>query len=423
MSFAQFPLDARLQQGVAEMDFTTPTPIQVAAIPPALQGHDILGSAETGTGKTAAFLLPTMHKLLNAPTQKNQQRSGPRVLVLVPTRELALQVADHAERLGAHTKLRSAAIFGGVSLVNQEKVLQRGVDIVIATPGRLLDHVQRRNIAFGNLEVFILDEADRMLDVGFLPDIRKVARLLPRQRQTMLFSATLQPILELASEVTHDPVRVGVEKRAAPAVIDQTLFPVPEDRKIQALQALLRQDGVNSVLVFTRTKHRADKVVKNLQRSGVAAAVIHSNRSQNQRIAALEAFRSGQARVLVATDIAARGIDVEGVSHVVNFDLPSVAEDYVHRIGRTGRAQMAGAAFTLVTPTDEVMVRKIETILKQRIQRERLAGISDAVPGTGLPDVEAMRRYLEAKRNSGGQAAPAKPRLDPAKASTPRRPG
>jgi len=422
MSFAQFPLDARLQQGVAEMDFTTPTPIQVAAIPPALQGHDILGSAETGTGKTAAFLLPTMHKLLNAPTQKNQQRSGPRVLVLVPTRELALQVADHAERLGAHTKLRSAAIFGGVSLVNQEKVLQRGVDIVIATPGRLLDHVQRRNIAFGNLEVFILDEADRMLDVGFLPDIRKVARLLPRQRQTMLFSATLQPILELASEVTHDPVRVGVEKRAAPAVIDQTLFPVPEDRKIQALQALLRQDGVNSVLVFTRTKHRADKVVKNLQRSGVAAAVIHSNRSQNQRIAALEAFRSGQARVLVATDIAARGIDVEGVSHVVNFDLPSVAEDYVHRIGRTGRAQMAGAAFTLVTPTDEVMVRKIETILKQRIQRERLAGISDAVPGTGLPDVEAMRRYLEAKRNSGGQAAPAKPRLDPAKASTPRRP-
>jgi ATP-dependent RNA helicase RhlE len=403
MSFAQFPLDPRLQQGVREMDFTTPTPIQVAAIPPALQGRDILGSAETGTGKTAAFLLPTMHKLLTAPTQKNQQRTGPRVLVLVPTRELALQVADHAERLGAHTKLRSAAIFGGVSLVNQEKALQRGVDIVIATPGRLLDHVQRRNIAFGSIEVFILDEADRMLDVGFLPDIRKVARLLPRQRQTMLFSATLQPILELANEVTHDPVRVGVEKTAAPAVIDQTLFPVPEDRKIQALQALLRQDGVNSVLVFTRTKHRADKVVKNLQRSGVAAAVIHSNRSQNQRIAALEAFRSGQARVLVATDIAARGIDVEGVSHVVNFDLPSVAEDYVHRIGRTGRAQMAGAAFTLVTPTDEVMVRKIETILKQRIQRERLAGISDAVHGAGLPDKEAMRRYLETKHNGGGQ--------------------
>jgi ATP-dependent RNA helicase RhlE len=404
MSFAQFPLDARLQQGVREMDFTTPTPIQVAAIPPALKGHDILGSAETGTGKTAAFLLPTMHKLLTAPSPKNQQRTGPRVLVLVPTRELALQVADHAERLGAHTKLRSAAIFGGVSLVNQEKVLQRGVDIVIATPGRLLDHVQRRNITFGSIEVFILDEADRMLDVGFLPDIRKVARLLPRERQTMLFSATLQPILELANEVTRNPVRVGVEKTAAPTVIDQTLFPVPEDRKIQALQHLLRQDGVNSVLVFTRTKHRADKVAKNLQRAGVVAAVIHSNRSQNQRIAALEAFRNGQARVLVATDIAARGIDVEGVSHVVNFDLPSVAEDYVHRIGRTGRAQMAGAAFTLVTPTDEVMVRKIETILKQRIQRQRLAGISDAVPGTGLPDAEAMRRYLEAKRSGGGQA-------------------
>jgi len=407
MSFAQFPLDARLQQGVREMDFTQPTPIQVAAIPPALKGHDILGSAETGTGKTAAYLLPTMQKLLAAPSNKNNpQRTAPRVLILVPTRELALQVADHAERLGAHTKLRSAAIFGGVSLVNQEKALQRGVDIVIATPGRLLDHVQRRNITFNSIEVFVLDEADRMLDVGFLPDIRKVARLLPRQRQTMLFSATLEPIMGLAEEVTHQPVRVGVEKAATPSVIDQTLFPVPEDRKIQALQALLRQDGVNSVLVFTRTKHRADKVVKNLQRAGVSAAVIHSNRSQNQRIAALEAFRNGQARVLVATDIAARGIDVEGVSHVVNFDLPSQAEDYVHRIGRTGRAQMAGAAFTLVTPTDEVMVRKIETILKQRIQRQRLDGISDAVTGTGLPDAETMRRYLEAKRNNASRPAP-----------------
>lgn len=406
MSFVQFPLDARLQQGVREMDFTHPTPIQVAAIPPALKGNDILGSAETGTGKTAAYLLPTMQKLLTVPSNANKARTAPRALILVPTRELALQVAEHAERLGAHTKLRSAAIFGGVSLVNQEKVLQRGVDIVIATPGRLLDHVQRRNITFGSIEIFVLDEADRMLDVGFLPDIRKVARLLPRQRQTMLFSATLQPILELAAEVTHNPVRVGVEKAAAPAVIEQTLFPVPEDRKIQALQALLRQDGVHSVLVFTRTKHRADKVAKNLQRAGVVAAVIHSNRSQNQRIAALEAFRNGQARVLVATDIAARGIDVEGVSHVVNFDLPSVAEDYVHRIGRTGRAQMAGAAFTLVTPSDEVMVRKIETILKQRIQRQRLAGISDAVQGTGLPDAETMRRYLEAKRTGGNLAAP-----------------
>jgi ATP-dependent RNA helicase RhlE len=405
MSFTQFPLDARLQQGVREMDFTQPTPIQVAAIPPALKGHDILGSAETGTGKTAAYLLPSMHELLTGPTNHNRERTAPRVLILVPTRELALQVADHAERLGAHTKLRSAAIFGGVSLVNQEKALQRGVDIVIATPGRLLDHIQRRNINLGGIEIFVLDEADRMLDVGFLPDIRRVARLLPRQRQTMLFSATLEPILQLASEVTHNPVRVGVEKAAAPAVIAQTLFPVPEDRKIQALEALLRQDGVNSVLVFTRTKYRADRVARNLQRAGVVATVIHSNRSQNQRIAALEAFRSGRARVLVATDIAARGIDVEGVSHVVNFDLPSQAEDYVHRIGRTGRAQMAGAAFSLVTPTDEVMVRKIEMILKQRIQRQRLDGISDSVQGTGLPDAETFRRYLETKRNGAGQPA------------------
>ncbi|MER2599709.1 MAG: DEAD/DEAH box helicase [Caldilineales bacterium] len=405
MSFAQFALDARLQQGVAAMGFTEPTPIQAAAIPPALQQRDILGSAETGTGKTAAYLLPVMQHLLGPTTRHRKQAPLPRVLILVPTRELALQVNEHAERLGSSTGLSATAVFGGVSLGNQEKVLRRGVDIIIATPGRLLDHVQRKNITLTGIEIFVLDEADRMLDVGFLPDIRRVAKMLPKKRQTMLFSATLQPVLELANEVTHNPVRVGVEKTAAPTVIEQTLVPVPENRKQQALEKLLRQEKMETVLVFTRTKHRADRVARNLQRGGIHAAVIHSNRSQNQRIAALQAFRNGDVRILVATDIAARGIDVEGVSHVVNYDMPSQAEDYVHRIGRTGRAQMAGAAFTLITPADEVMVRKVETILKQRINRHMLEGISDAAPTTGLPDVDTLRRYLDEKqrgRKPGG---------------------
>ena len=292
MSFSQFALDPRLQKGVRELEYSQPTPIQTAAIPVALKGQDILGSAETGTGKTAAYLLPLMHTLLTKPTN----RRLPRALVLVPTRELALQVTEHANQLGVHTELRVAAIFGGVSLVNQERALKRGADIVIATPGRLIDHIGRRNIVFDGLQVLVLDEADRMLDVGFLPDLRRIARLLPSDRQTLLFSATLQPILELAGEVTRHPVRIEVEKTVTPTMIAQTLFPVPEEQKFRALERLLRQDGMDSVLVFSRTKHRADWIVKNLQRDGVSAAVIHSNRSQSQRIAALEAFRSGQVR-------------------------------------------------------------------------------------------------------------------------------
>lgn len=393
MSFAQFPLDPRLQQGVRGLEFTQPTPIQTATIPAALQGRDILGSAETGTGKTAAYLLPLMHKLLAKPGAQRQ----PRALILVPTRELALQVAEHASQLGAHTDLRITAIFGGVSLVNQEIALRRGVDVVIATPGRLLDHIQRRTIAFAGLQVLVLDEADRMLDVGFLPDLRRIARLLPRERQTMLFSATLQPILDLAGEVTRHPVRVEVEKAATPDVIEQTLFPVSETLKFQLLHELLQYEDMDSVLVFTRTKHRADRLARNLERAGLQAAVIHSNRSQNQRIAALEAFRKGQVRVLVATDIAARGIDVEGVSHVVNYDVPNQAEDYIHRIGRTGRAQAVGAAYTLATPEDESMVRKIEIILKQKIQRRRLEGIEDNASTVARTLPHSMHRYAEVK--------------------------
>ncbi len=395
MSFGSFDLDPRLQQGVRALGFYQPTPIQSVTVPAALTGQDILGSAETGTGKTAAYLLPLLQRLLTLPSRTHATRA----LILVPTRELALQVAEHARQLSEHTELSVAAIFGGVALGNQEKSLKRGADVVIATPGRLLDHAARKNISFASLQVLVLDEADRMLDIGFLPDLRRIVRLLPRERQTMLFSATLPPsILSLAAEVTHNAVRLQVETAPAPDAIEQTLFPVPEHLKSQVLQQLLAAEEMDSVLVFARTKHRADRLVKQLQRANIRAGVIHSNRSQSQRIAALEAFRRGHSRVLVATDVAARGIDVEGISHVVNYDVPMQAEDYVHRIGRTGRAQAAGEAFTLVAPQDEGMVRKIEAVLNQRIQRRRLEGFDYSVPAFVQPDAEAIQRYVAAHR-------------------------
>ncbi|MCC7161819.1 MAG: DEAD/DEAH box helicase [Anaerolineae bacterium] len=395
MSFVDFGLDARLQKSVDAMGFEQATPIQLATIPVALTGQDILGSAETGTGKTAAYLIPAIQKLLAQGTPVHKLR----VLVLVPTRELALQVADQALALVKHTDLRVAAIYGGVGMVNQEQALKRRTDIVIATPGRLQDHMNRGYVSFKDLQMLVLDEADRMLDVGFLPAIRKIARELPRERQTMLFSATLVPsILSLASEVTHKPARIAVETTVAPQAIEQTLFTVPEHQKTEALQKLLADQEMESVLVFARTKHRADKIVKYLKKANIRADVIHGNRSQSQRVAALEAFRRGKARVLVATDIAARGIDVEGISHVVNYDVPMQAEDYVHRIGRTGRAQAVGSAYTLVTPLDELQVKKIERVLNQKLPRQRIEGIDPHASAFNQPDAEAIRRYVEAQR-------------------------
>lgn len=394
--FGGFDLDPRLQKGIEALGFTEPTPIQSATIPAALTGQDILGSAETGTGKTAAFLLPILQKLLTF----HKATRAVRALIVVPTRELALQVAEQAEQLSAHTTLRVAAIYGGVAMGNQEKALRQGAEIVVATPGRLLDHAERRNISFKDLQVLVLDEADRMLDVGFLPDIRRIVRLLPRERQTMLFSATLpDAILNLARDVTHDAAHVEVQKTITPDAIAQTLFPVPEHLKSQVLQKLLREEEMDSVLIFARTKHRADRLAKQLERVNIRARVIHGDRSQSQRIAALEAFRAGHSRVLVATDIAARGIDVEGISHVVNYDVPMQPEDYVHRIGRTGRMQAVGKAYTLVTPVDEGMVRRIETVLKQKIERRRLDGIDYHAPALAQPNAEAIRRYAAANRH------------------------
>jgi len=402
MSFNSFNLDPRLLKNVQAMDFEQPTPIQSATIPAALEGRDILGSAETGTGKTAAFLLPLLQKLLHSP-----QLREPRALVVLPTRELALQVAEQAEQLSRGTGLRITTVYGGVGYGPQEQALRKGTDVVIATPGRLLDHMEKRNVTLQALKVLVLDEADRMLDIGFLPDIRRIMRQVPKERQTFLFSATLQPIIALAREVTRDAVRVEVEKMATPDTISHALYPVPEHLKFQLLKQLLEDDKMDSVLIFTRTKHRADRIVCDLQRAKIPAAVIHGNRSQSQRVAALDAFKRGHMRVLVATDIAARGIDVEGISHVVNYDVPMQAEDYVHRIGRTGRAQAIGEAYTLVTPADERMVNRIEFVLKQKLERRKVDGIDYRTPAAKIPDAEAIRRYVEANRRKP-QAAPAR---------------
>ena len=403
MSFNRFNLDPRLLKNVQAMDFEEPTPIQAATIAPALEGRDILGSAETGTGKTAAFLLPLLQKLINTPRTRE-----PRALVLVPTRELALQVTEQAQMLSRGTGLHVATVYGGVGYGPQEQALHKGVDVVIATPGRLLDHMEKRNVNFQSLQVLVLDEADRMLDIGFLPDIRRILRQVPKERQTFLFSATLQPIVALAREVSrNDAVRVEVEKTVSPDTITHALYPVPEHLKSQLLKRLLEENDMESVLIFARTKHRADKIVRDLQRSKIPAAVIHGNRSQSQRIAALDAFKRGHTRVLVATDIAARGIDVEGISHVVNYDVPMQAEDYVHRTGRTGRAHAIGEAYTLVTPADERMVNRIEFVLKQKIERRKIDGIDYREPAAKIPDADAIRRYVEANRRKV-QAAPAR---------------
>jgi ATP-dependent RNA helicase RhlE len=395
MSFSTFGLDPRLQEGVKALGFEHPTPIQSATIPAAMTGQDVLGSAETGTGKTAAYLMPMLHQLLNTPVHGHPVRA----LILVPTRELALQVAAQAEPFSRRTNVRVASIFGGVSMGQQIDTLKRGADIIIATPGRLLDHVSRKNISFAALRILVLDEADRMLDIGFLPDLKRIIALLPRERQTLLFSATLPPtILSLAAQVTRNAKRIQVEKASTPEAIAQTLFPVPEHLKAQVLQQLLREEEMDSVLVFARTKHRADRVARQLQKANIRAAVIHGDRSQPQRIAALEAFRRGQSRVLVATDIAARGIDVEGISHVVNYDAPMQPEDYVHRIGRTGRAHAAGQAYTFVTPTDEGMVSRIEAILKQKLQRRKLNGIDYAAWAYSKPTASDIQRYIAAHR-------------------------
>jgi ATP-dependent RNA helicase RhlE len=381
LAFSALNLHPTLLRGVEALGFVRPTPIQSQAIPHALEGRDLLANAVTGSGKTAAFLLPILHQLMDRP------RGRTRALVLAPTRELALQILDDLSGLARYTGLKAAAVYGGVGMGPQEKAFRKGDDVIIATPGRLLDHFQYDYAALSGLEYLVLDEADRMLDMGFLPDIRRILRHVPEPRQTLCFSATMPaPIEALTREILRRPARIALQRRAAPARgIAQTVYPVPSGLKGALLVALLKRGHMDEALVFTRTKHRADRLAKLLNRNGVSAERIHGNRSQAQRTKALAGFKAGEFRVLVATDVAARGIDVEALGHVVNFDIPAVPDDYIHRVGRTARAEATGKAFTLVAPEDEANLGRIERAVRSKLPRVRLEGFAyEATPDAPL---------------------------------------
>ncbi|MCU0787302.1 MAG: DEAD/DEAH box helicase [Verrucomicrobia bacterium] len=370
MPFRALGLGARILQAVQEAGYTEPTPIQTAAIPQILAGHDLIGIAQTGTGKTAAFTLPILTKLAVQPGAGGR---GTRMLVVAPTRELAVQIEENIRLYGRHLPLSVATVFGGVGEQPQIRALQAGTHVIVACPGRLLDLMRRGNGDFSGLQFLVLDEADRMLDMGFLPSIRQIVRQLPRKRQTLLFSATLsQEIEALTHEFQHAPKRVQIGRRSNPAeTVTQLVYEVPKHLKSGLLFHLLGDPQMDMVLVFSRMKHGADRIARQLERKGIRTATLHSNRSQSQRLRALKDFKSGAVRVLVATDIAARGIDVDGISHVVNYDFPLHPEDYVHRIGRTGRAKEIGDAISFVTPEDQADLRAVERFIGRGIVRKR----------------------------------------------------
>src|SRR5947209_6968615 len=366
--FSDFELSAPILKAVAAEGYTRPTPIQSQAIPQVLRGRDLCGIAQTGTGKTAAFALPILQRLSSAPARR--AAGACRALVLSPTRELASQIAESFRAYGRELPLSSAVVFGGVPIGAQQRRLASGVDILVATPGRLLDLIDRKSLDLSRVEILVLDEADRMLDLGFIHALRRIVKLLPRQRQTLLFSATMpKAIASLAEEYLDDPIEVAVTPAATTVeLVDQGVLFVSSDRKREALAALLGNPAFERVLVFTRTKHGADRVVRHLSAAGIEAIAIHGNKSQPQRERALAGFRDGGSRVLVATDIAARGIDVEGVSHVINFELPNVPEDYVHRIGRTARAGAAGVAISLCSDEERPYLRDIEKLTRSSLR-------------------------------------------------------
>ena len=375
MNFEQFNLDPRLMQGIKYAGYETATPIQEAAIPAALRGRDIIGTAQTGTGKTAAFVLPILNKLLDGP------KGMPRVLIVTPTRELAEQINQVVHALAVGTGLRSATIYGGVGADRQIKALRQGVDILVATPGRLLDLMQQRFAKLNRVEVLVLDEADRMFDMGFLPDVKRIIKAVPVERQTMLFSATFPAEVELlASHSLINPQRISMGISKPAITVTHALYPVPSHLKSALLLRLLKQIDSDTVLVFTRTKHRADKVARQIAHAGHRVTSLHGNRTQGQREHALHGFKTGHFPIMVATDIAARGLDIEGITHVINYDMPDTADAYIHRIGRTGRAQRTGDAFTLVTPEDNDMIRALERIMGGPIKRETLPDFDYSTP-------------------------------------------
>ena len=401
MAFTSFGLHPDLLRGIKELGFTRPTQIQSDAIPPAMAGKDVLAAAVTGSGKTAAFLLPILHRLID------KKRRTTRALILTPTRELAAQIDEHLRDLAVHTPVSGAAVYGGVGMGPQEHAFRTGVDVIVATPGRLLDHFQRDYARLAGLEILVLDEADRMLDMGFLPDIRRVLKHLPTKRQTLFFSATLPPpIVDLSREMLKNPVMISVERKAAPAIgITQSVFPVAQELKTALLQALLDRGEITNAIVFTRTKHRANRLYEQLERKRVRAARIHGNRSQGQRTEALAGFKSGKYRILVATDIAARGIDVEALSHVVNFDVPNVPDDYIHRVGRTARAELTGDAITFVSPNEETDLRGIERAIGKRLPRVMLPDFDYAHRPIEKLEIPIQQRIAEIRARKAGDRA------------------
>jgi len=400
LPFSHFKLHPDLLRGLKDLGFPRPTPIQAEAIPPALEGRDLLACAMTGSGKTAAFLLPILHQLMGCP------RGTTRALVLTPTRELAAQIAEDLTALAVHTPLTTAAIFGGVGMGPQEHAFKSGVDVIVGTPGRLLDHFRYPYARLTGLEFLVLDEADRMLDMGFLPDIRRILRHIPRKRQTLFFSATMPPaIAELAREMLHQPSTINLERQSAPATgITHAVYPVPQHLKPTLLLALVRSREISDALVFTRTKHRANRLQRYLADQNVRVERIHGNRSQNQRTEALAGFKSGKYQVLVATDIAARGIDVTALGHVINFDVPHVADDYIHRVGRTARAERTGSAFTFVSPDEESDLRGIEKAVGRRLPRVTLPDFDYAAAAAPPPpQAHARAQHPHQNRRPGGQ--------------------
>ncbi len=405
--FEELPLHPDLRAGAREMGYHQATPIQSQAIPEAVQGRDLVATAQTGTGKTAAFLLPILERTLDLPPGRIY------ALVLTPTRELAVQAEEFLAKLGRYTRRRGVAVYGGVGLEPQIRAVQGQAEIVVATPGRLLDLMARGHLDWKDLRILVLDEADRMLDMGFLPDVRRILHALPRERQTMLFSATMPPaVVELAREYLRSPRMVHVDPATVAAVgVSHLAMPVPGHLKAELLRELLLDETMTSVLVFTRTKHRANRLAQQLSHWSISAGVIHGNRSQSQRLRALEGFRGGSHRVLVATDIAARGIDVEGVSHVVNFDVPHEPEVYVHRVGRTARAQRRGDAFSLVSPDEEADFARIERLLGFGIPRAKVPGFRyDASAPPRPPPSEDRRGFRGGRdRRPGGRPGGGRP--------------
>ena len=411
MNFEQFPLDQRVISGIKSVGYTTPTPIQQQSIPIALEGRDLLGLAQTGTGKTAAFILPILHRLNSKAASRKV-----RALIVVPTRELAEQINQATIALGKSTRVRSVSIYGGVSKVPQLAELRRGAEVVIACPGRLLDHLNDRAIDLSGVEVLVLDEADTMCDMGFLPDIRRILSHLPSKRQTLLFSATMpEDIRKLAVSILNDPDIVQVDPIAPVTTVSHALYPVPDSLKKQLLLAMLQQTPTGRALIFTRTKHRARNLALDLSKLEYRVSALQGNLSQNRRDEAMNGFRSGKYDILVATDIAAHGIDVPEISHVINFDMPDTVDAYIHRIGRTGRALQNGEAFTLAVPGDIPMVRDVEKALDARIERRRLPNFDygDFTPETQFPQQRPNQTLQTPPHRNGGQRGGSAGRQNP----------